>query len=152
MPGVNVSDELWSNKSVLVVDDSPLVRDDLTRIFESVGMRVVAEAANGVEALELYSQHQPDLVSLDLIMPEMDGVECYRRLKELNPQFNCLIVSWLGSEVRIVDSLAELLPADFVLPKPLAASELELRLRKLFEQDTQVLLQPASAETPKLAS
>ena len=147
-----MSDKLWSNKSVLVIDDSPLVREDLSHTYESAGLRVVAEAANGAAALGLYTKHRPDLVSLDLIMPEMDGVECFRRLKELDPELKCLIVSWLGSEAQIIESLASLLPVDFILPKPLGLSELELRLKKLFDLEAPAVPEEAGSEPTKVAS
>lgn len=65
---------------VLIVDDESLIRMDLRDIIESCGHEVVAEATNGVEALELCKKHKPDIILMDVKMPELDGIEAARQI------------------------------------------------------------------------
>ena len=69
---------------VLIVDDESLLRMDLRDILESSGHEVVAEGTNGVEALSLCQEHQPDVVLMDVKMPELDGIEAARQLARLH--------------------------------------------------------------------
>ncbi len=68
---------------VVVCDDEPLARERLNRIVKEAGHEVVAHASTGVQAIDLVKEHQPDVVLLDIRMPEMDGVRCANHLNEL---------------------------------------------------------------------
>ena len=70
---------------ILIVDDAAFMRMMIKDILTKNGYEVVAEAANGVEAVELYKSHQPDLVTMDITMPEMDGIEAVKQIKAVNP-------------------------------------------------------------------
>src|SRR5690606_10480922 len=70
---------------VLVVDDSALMRQMISRILKDAGMEVVATARDGVDALEKVAQHRPDVITLDVEMPRMDGLETLRRLMRESP-------------------------------------------------------------------
>lgn len=65
---------------VLIVDDESLIRMDLRDIIESCGHEVVAEGTNGVEAIQLCKQHKPDIILMDVKMPELDGIEAARQI------------------------------------------------------------------------
>lgn len=65
---------------VLIVDDESLIRMDLRDIIESCGHEVVAEGTNGVEAIQLGKQHKPDIILMDVKMPELDGIEAARQI------------------------------------------------------------------------
>ena len=67
-----MSTESWHGKKILVVDDSESIRKDLVALYQSVGLEVVGEASDGVIAIEEYQQKKPDMVSMDIIMPNMD--------------------------------------------------------------------------------
>src|SRR6478752_9429720 len=86
----------------LIVDDSPKVRSELRLLLSRMGWNIVGEAENGIEALELTEELKPDLVTLDIIMPEMDGIECYRELRRLSHSPRCLLISVLAAEPRVV--------------------------------------------------
>jgi DNA-binding NarL/FixJ family response regulator len=74
-------------KTILVADDNPVVRKTLCRIFEvQEGYGVCGEAANGKEAIELARKHKPDLIILDLSLPDMSGFDAASELKKLMPQ------------------------------------------------------------------
>jgi two-component system chemotaxis response regulator CheY len=122
----------WHGKSVVIVDDSANVRDELKKTFESIGMRVVGTAENGVEGLAVIRQMSPELVSLDVIMPEMDGIECFRKLRQLNPDQKIVMISWLGAEPKILDNLKDIIPSYCFQAKPVAAGDLERRLELVY--------------------
>lgn len=88
---------------ILVADDHPVVRDGLAAILSTqVDLQVVAEAGSGQETLALAGQTQPDVVLLDLEMPEMDGVEVLRRLREQHPRTNVIIFTAFDTDERIL--------------------------------------------------
>src|ERR1044071_9152702 len=76
-----------NNVSILIVDDHEVVRNGIRSYLEALTQfNVIGEAASGEEALKLVSEHIPDIVLLDLIMPGMDGVETTRRIKQISPR------------------------------------------------------------------
>ena len=77
---------------ILVVDDSQLARRTLRQILESVG-HSVEEASNGMEALEFYALHRPDLVFLDLVMENMTGMEVLDKLREIDPNARVIVAT-----------------------------------------------------------
>lgn len=109
--------------SVLIVDDSADIRFELREKFESIGQNVIGECSNGLEAIELVKQLQPDLVSLDIIMPVMDGIECYRILRSLPNPPRVILISALASEPKVLKAYEAEIYTDHFLAKPV---ELEL--------------------------
>src|SRR5207249_2368007 len=96
-----------SVRRVLVVDDTPLLRMMIADILEASGRYVaIAEAGNGPEALEKYRELRPDIVTLDIVMPEMDGIEACRRLLQIDPSCRVVMCSSLGQEPLVLDSMA----------------------------------------------
>lgn len=88
---------------ILVADDHPVVRDGLTAILSTqADLQVVAEAGSGPEALARAAQTQPDVVLLDLEMPEMDGVQVLRRLRDEQPQVKVIIFTAFDTDERIL--------------------------------------------------
>ena len=71
---------MTSAATVLTVEDNPVVRADLRLVLEDAGFDVCADARDGLEAVELAREHRPDLILLDLGLPELDGVEATRRI------------------------------------------------------------------------
>ena len=91
---------------VLVVDDAVFMRRQLRAILEEAGYSVIAEAADGAEALELYETHQPDLTTLDLVMPKMPGLETLRELRRRHPQARVIVCSSVSDEPSIFGAIA----------------------------------------------
>ncbi len=93
---------------LLIVDDSTIIRSRIARILNDPRLgfiRVVGMAKNGVEALSLFSEEQPDLVTMDLTMPEMEGVECTERMMALNPTASILVISALSDKATALKAL-----------------------------------------------
>lgn len=92
-------------KRIMIVDDSLIMRINLKRAFEKNGYQVVAEAVNGQEAVEKYGQVQPDLVTMDITMPVMDGIAALERIRQLHCGARVIMISALGQELKIIEAL-----------------------------------------------
>jgi two-component system chemotaxis response regulator CheY len=85
---------------VLIVDDSEFMRSLLREILET-DHEIVAEAENGVEAVELYTAEEPDLVMMDIVMPIRDGVTATAEIKEADPEANVIMCTSVGQEEKM---------------------------------------------------
>jgi len=91
---------------LLIVDDHPVVRSGLRAFLDTeVGMEVVGEASNGREAVELASELCPDVVLMDLVMPEMNGVEATRRIMSECPESTVLVLTSFGSDDKLFPAI-----------------------------------------------
>lgn len=90
---------------VLVVDDSAFMRKVLTGIIESMEWKVVGEAASGEEAVALCGKLKPDLVTMDIVMSGMGGIEATVKIKRINPKIKVLPITALGTQSRIMDEV-----------------------------------------------
>jgi CheY-like chemotaxis protein len=120
-------------ETILLVEDDNIVRRSTSALLGAIGYNVLL-ATGGKEALELYKQNQEqiDLVLLDVMMPEMDGVETYRRLQEIEPKIRVLLMSaYPGDKVReLVSDLLERGGGGF-LKKPFGLQELKEGIAKV---------------------
>ena len=92
-------------KSVLIVDDIPFVRKTLKQILLNLGFRIAGEAENGDEAVKLFQETKPDLVTMDLVMPIMNGVEATRRIIQSNPSAKIVILSAMMQENLVTEAI-----------------------------------------------
>ncbi|MDQ0257420.1 two-component system chemotaxis response regulator CheY [Evansella vedderi] len=90
---------------ILITDDAAFMRMTLSKMITDAGHEVVAEAADGYEAVALYKQHRPDLVTMDITMPNLDGVEALKQIKEINPLAKVLMCSAMGQQNKVVDAI-----------------------------------------------
>ena len=90
---------------VLVVDDAAFMRKVLTDALRAGGHEVVGEAGDGDAALAAYRELQPDLMTLDITMPEKDGLATLRELIELDPAARVVICSALGQETKVLETI-----------------------------------------------
>lgn len=106
---------------ILICDDEPLAIERLSRLVTQLGHQVVATAQHGEQALEMVQQHEPDVVLLDIQMPEMDGLACAQHLSQLNPM--PAIVFCTAYDEHALQAIRS--QAKGYLLKPIAKSELE---------------------------
>ena len=92
-------------KRVLIVDDALFMRTMLRDIFESAGWQIVAEAENGEQAIEKYKIHQPDLVTMDIVMPELGGIDALKIILGDSPRARIVVCSALGQKNLIMDAV-----------------------------------------------
>jgi len=89
--------------NVTIVDDHKLFRKGIVSILQaSSSIGLITEASNGIEAIEIIKKHQPDVVLMDISMPDMDGFECIRKLKNLNTMSKIIVLSMHNEEAMIV--------------------------------------------------
>jgi len=105
---------------ILVVDDSEFMRKVLRNILEAGGHKVI-EAKNADEALEKYVREGADIVTMDIVMPDMDGIEAVKRLKEFSNKVKIIMISALGHQKTVMRSL-EAGAVDFII-KPFTADD-----------------------------
>lgn len=92
-------------KRVLITDDAAFMRMMLKDILTKNGYEVCGEAANGREALERYKELKPDLVTLDITMPEVDGIQALRNIKAVDASANCIMCSAMGQQAMVIDAI-----------------------------------------------
>ena len=90
-------------KRALVVDDSPYIQKELSRILEKHGCSVVATATNGLEGVKKYRELKPDFVTLDLVMPQMGGIQTLTLLKKIDPNAIVIMVSSMSGKGKIME-------------------------------------------------
>ena len=92
---------------VLVVDDALYMRTMIRDILSGTGgYEVVGEASNGREAVERFVELEPDLVTMDIVMPELDGIEATREILDRDPSATIIMCSALGQEALVIESIA----------------------------------------------
>ncbi|MBC8059444.1 MAG: response regulator [Clostridiaceae bacterium] len=90
---------------VLVVDDAAFMRMMIKDILTKNGFEVMGEAANGLKALELYKMDKPDIVTMDITMPEMDGIEAVKAIKEFDPTAKIIMCSAMGQQSMVMEAI-----------------------------------------------
>lgn len=110
-----------SKGTIVIVDDSMLIRHALRVLVEKAGYTVVCEAVNGEEAIEVYKEYRPDMISLDITMPVMDGVEALRRIKEIDPAANAVMITAAGQQQKVIEAIR--LGASKFIVKPFSRDE-----------------------------
>ncbi|HZT02907.1 MAG TPA: response regulator [Steroidobacteraceae bacterium] len=90
---------------LLIVDDSNIMRRRIERSQQYEELEVVGTAANGIEALEMFRKTDPDMVTMDLTMPQMDGIECISKLVQLKPAVRILVISALADKATAVEAM-----------------------------------------------
>lgn len=119
---------------LMIVDDSNIIRSKITRTLSQHHMEVVATASNGEEAISLFATTKPDVVTMDLTMPRMDGLECIRALRKLNANVHILVVSALADKATAIQALKE--GAQGFLCKPFSESDLTEAMDELLGDDS----------------
>ncbi|MDR0565104.1 MAG: response regulator [Azoarcus sp.] len=93
---------------LLIVDDSALIRSRISRILDDPRLnliQVAGMAKNGMEAITMFLQHMPELVTMDITMPEMDGIDCTEKMITIRPDCNILVISALSDKATALKAL-----------------------------------------------
>ncbi len=90
---------------ILVVDDAAFMRMMVKDILTKNGYEVVGEAADGRQAVERFQELQPDLVTLDITMPEVDGIEALKKIRALDPNARVIMCSAMGQQAMVIDAI-----------------------------------------------
>lgn len=107
---------------ILIVDDSTIIRKALSVFLNQTGTTIVGEAANGVDAVEMYGRLKPDLVTLDITMPEMNGLDALKEILAGDPAARVIVVSALSAKENAVKALG--IGAKAYVMKPFKKEEL----------------------------
>ncbi|GGI94668.1 chemotaxis protein CheY [Alicyclobacillus cellulosilyticus] len=113
---------------ILIVDDAAFMRMMLKDILQKNGYEVVAEAADGLQAVQRYQEFRPDLVTLDITMPEMDGIEALRQIRAIDPNARVIMCSAMGQQAMVIDAI-QAGARDFIV-KPFQAERVLEAVRK----------------------
>ena len=114
---------------VLVVDDAAFMRMMVKDILSKNGYEVVGEAENGMKALEKYQELKPDLVTMDITMPEMDGISAVKEIKKVDPNAKIVMCSAMGQQAMVIEAI-QAGARDFIV-KPFQAERVLEAVKKV---------------------
>ena len=117
--------------TVLLVDDSRMSRKVLKNLLEEEGYSVIAEAGDGLEAIEAYKTHKPDLVTLDITMPNMDGIEALKELIAIDPDVKAVMITAAGQQNKLIQALK--IGAKKFITKPFEKEEVINNINEVME-------------------
>lgn len=116
---------------LLIVDDSRIIRNRIQRAVEDFNLEVVGTAVDGREAVEMAALHKPQIITMDLTMPNMDGIEAIEKILEIDPTVLILVVSALADKATAIQALIK--GAHGFLCKPFSEREVTEALGKLID-------------------
>jgi len=131
-------------KTLLVADDAAIIREKIKEVARKAGWQIVGEANNGKAAVEKYAELRPMLVTVDLVMPEYDGIYALREIMALDPNAKVVVISALGQKSVLKDAF-KLGAADFVV-KPFDKTALSNTLEQFAPADGATAAAAANAE------
>lgn len=121
------------SKTLLVTDDALIIREQIKDAAVDDGWTIVGEAGNGQEAIDRYDELQPDAMTLDLVMPEFDGLYALKGIKEIDPDAKILVVSAL-EQTKVLKDALKLGAHDFIV-KPFKKDSLVGALDNMVETE-----------------
>ena len=116
-------------KNILICDDAAFMRMMIKDILTKNGYNVAGEAENGLKAVEKYSETKPDLVLMDITMPEMDGIQALKKIKSTDPAASVIMCSAMGQQAMVIESI-QAGAKDFIV-KPFQADRVLEAVKKV---------------------
>ncbi|MCG7407484.1 response regulator [Paenibacillus sp. ACRRX] len=113
---------------ILIVDDAAFMRMMIRDILTKNGYEVVGEAADGAQAIEKYKEHKPDLITMDITMPEMDGITALKEIRKSDPSAKVIMCSAMGQQAMVIDAI-QAGAKDFIV-KPFQADRVIEAIKK----------------------
>jgi len=120
-------------KKLMIVDDSNLIRKKIAREFDQAKFELVGLAENGEKAIELFRRFSPEVVTMDITMPHIDGIECIENLIAIQPDVNILVISALNDKATGMEALEK--GAMGFINKPFTQKDIVEALDALFEDE-----------------
>ena len=114
---------------IMICDDAAFMRMMIKDILTKNGYEIAAEAENGAVAVEKYSEAKPDLVLMDITMPDMDGIQALKKIKEIDPAANIIMCSAMGQQAMVIEAIQSG-AKDFIV-KPFQADRVLESIRKV---------------------
>jgi len=115
-------------KRILIVDDAAFMRMMIKDILTKNGYEVAGEAENGIRAIDKYKELSPDLVIMDITMPELDGIEAVKEIKKINSESKIIMCSAMGQQAMVIESI-QAGARDFIV-KPFQAERVVEAVKK----------------------
>ena len=116
-------------KNILICDDAAFMRMMIKDILTNNGYNVAGEAENGLRGVEKYKEVNPDLVLMDITMPEMDGIQALREIKKVDPNASVIMCSAMGQQAMVIESI-QAGAKDFIV-KPFQADRVIEAVKKV---------------------
>ena len=116
-------------KNILICDDAAFMRMMIKDILTKNGYEIAGEAENGAKAVEKYNETKPDLVLMDITMPEMDGIQALKKIKEKDPAATVIMCSAMGQQAMVIEAIQSG-AKDFIV-KPFQADRVVEAVKKI---------------------
>lgn len=117
---------------LLIVDDSMIIRKSVEQFTKDLGLELIGTATNGIEAIDLFKKHLPDIVTLDITMPEMDGLTALKEMMAINSTAKVIVISAISAKTAAIDALS--LGAKHFLGKPFNPDSLRAAFEKVMKE------------------
>jgi len=118
--------------TLMIVDDSNLIRRQIERMTRNERLRLVGTAGNGEDAVRMFGELKPDLVTMDITMPRMDGIECVTHMLKIRADSCILIISALADKATAIEAIKR--GANGFLSKPFSEKDLNIAFDKLLKR------------------
>jgi two-component system chemotaxis response regulator CheY len=120
-------------KRVLIVDDARIIRNILRALMQKMGLKVAGEAVNGAEGIRMYDELRPDLVTMDITMPVVDGLTATKSIMSADPNARIIMVTSVGQEAVMKEAI--LLGARDFIVKPFNEDRIMASIRRVLQLD-----------------
>lgn len=121
------------SERLLIVDDSSVMRRTIEKNLSDYDLEIIGQASNGAEAVQMVEDEKPDVVTLDITMPEMDGISCLEEIMKINPDTKVMIITALADKLTGLIALDK--GARGFMYKPVNANDLAKAFDKLLKRD-----------------